>query len=165
MFYGCSITSYATEVVFLNYDFVLLRAQQVESVFTNGQEKKQPQDVIFTSATHDGLVWRHRHRLPARHELYSGMNLRPCFRNFQTLIFNKLDHNSTDKLLWVYHSFHSRREDPECFLSRLRSPIICASAVSYQRGIIHVLDIDNTVKQTTSEPANVRGRYNYERNG
>ena len=58
---------------------------------------------MCTSATHAGPKHsHHRHRLPfTKWQLLS----RPCFYNFQTSIFNKLDQKSTEKLLWFNFLF------------------------------------------------------------
>lgn len=41
---------------------------------------------------------------------------RPFCRDFQTSIFNRLDHVSTERLLWMCASLHSHPEDPWVFL-------------------------------------------------
>ena len=73
------------------------------SLFTTEEHTRLAHDEIDTSAAYVRLVHVRRRRL-RQHTKWQ--RPRPCFCDFQTLNFNKLNHRWREKLVWFF-SFHS----------------------------------------------------------
>ena len=81
-------------------NFTSYRHSHVDSLFTNQEQKK---DLLMTYGTFQlGRPCSWCHSQTARHRMAA---LTAMFYDFQMSIFNKLDHKSTEKLLWVCFLF------------------------------------------------------------
>ena len=95
-----------TEVLYLNKVHYLLRNLTSQGaamcgLLFNKEEDKQVSS--YTSATQAGLV--HDVTDTYRQPDTKRQRLQPCFRDFQTPVLSKLDHKSTEKLLWIWWLF------------------------------------------------------------
>ena len=119
---GFSLNSYATDfkkIIIIIIIFIMLRMWSLQSAavlvrswpMKSRKKERFAHDVIDTCATHAGLVHDVKNTYLPERKRQSSL---PCFYDFQTEIFNKLDLESTGKtnkltkkktkktLLWVY---------------------------------------------------------------
>ena len=93
-----SVNIYATEILFC---FKLEIHWVQSSLFTLSQWRTTKAGLWHHRHLYHtclSCLWHHRNRWTATKWLCS----QPCFHNFQMLFIHKLDHKSTEKLLWVY---------------------------------------------------------------